>query len=408
MRKTWILVASLLLVSLSGFSQGARMNIRNNAFVVINNNAVIVLENKSDQALTTSGTGGNIVSEGELNRIDWYIEDTTGNYVVPFTTRAAINGGNETKIPVTLSITGAGTNPGYLSFSTYETVTDLNTAYPTTVTTMDNTSGVDGSLQVVDRFWIIDTNNYALPPVATLALTYDDAANEIAGSNTIDENNLQAQRWNPNTDSWESLVFGTNDATNNIVSGINTAPEFFRVWTLVDNSQPLPVTLTSFDGSCSGREVTLNWTTVSEVNNDYFSIERSVDGVNFETVGTISGAGTSTGVNHYGFTVFTEGTEINYFRLTQVDFDGVREVYPHIVATTCDEPNEWTVVPNPSQGMITILGASDEAASIIDPTGRIIQEGKTNSQMDLSRLPAGWYIARVGGESPAQIRFVIY
>ena len=384
------------------------MNIHDDAFVVISNNAVIVLENKSDQAILTSGTGGNVISEGEFNRIDWHIQDATGTYEIPFTTNALINGGNETKIPLTLSVTGSGTNSGFISFSTYETATDQNTVYPTTVTTMDNTAGVDGSLKVADRFWIVDTNNYLTPPIATMDISYDDAPNEIGGTNTINENNLLAQRWNPLVNDWETLLFGINDAANNKVMAVNTSPEFYPVWTLVDFSQPLPVTLTSFEGDCSDRKIMLNWTTVSETNNDYFIIERSLDAVNFEMIGTINGMGTSTATNHYSFTTSTEGVEINYFRLTQVDFNGEYQSWAEIVATSCESLEHWTVVPNPSNGIITVLGASNESVSVFDASGRLVHIGETSSQMNLSQLSSGCYIARINAEIPAQVRFVIY
>ena len=113
----------------------------------------------------------------------------------------------------------AGNAGGRFVFSTYETATDLNTVYPTyptaiTSMTSPNLGMADGSLYVVDRFWILDNTSYTTIPSAILSFTYDDAANEIGGTNLLTESNLRAKRWNTNTSSWELALFGTTNTTN--------------------------------------------------------------------------------------------------------------------------------------------------------------------------------------------------
>lgn len=66
----------------------------------------------------------------------------------------------------------------------------------------------------------------------------------------------------------------------------------------------------------------LNWITESEENNDYFTLERSVDGVYFEKIGTVKALNTGT---MYEFTDETFQDTINYYRLSQTDFNGVKK-----------------------------------------------------------------------------------
>ena len=89
--------------------------------MVIADSAFLVVDNPSSRALSTAGTGGNIISEGEYNRVKWNVRDSTGIYQIPFTTSATVEGGNSTKIPLTYEITSAGDTIGNILFSTYET-----------------------------------------------------------------------------------------------------------------------------------------------------------------------------------------------------------------------------------------------------------------------------------------------
>ncbi|HWZ23213.1 MAG TPA: T9SS type A sorting domain-containing protein, partial [Cytophagaceae bacterium] len=89
---------------------------------------------------------------------------------------------------------------------------------------------------------------------------------------------------------------------------------------------PLPVTIISFTAQkLNDHTAVLEWQTGNEKNNDYFIIERSSDGINFESIGTIKGAGSSTNFLSYSFTDENPFQDINYYRLKQVDFNGQSE-----------------------------------------------------------------------------------
>lgn len=211
-----------------------RLLLNQNPYVVISDSAYLVVDNSNTNAITTLGTGGNIVSEGEFNVVKWNIGTATGNYVVPFTTATSV------KIPLSLNISVAGAGAsGAILFSTYETSTDSNAVYPSDVTNMSSSCTLDNSLYTVDRFWRIDAGSYSTKPTPTIDFTYDDATNELAGTNTIVENNLQAQRFNSNINSWETPanLFGVANATLNMVTGVSINPlDFYQSWTLIDTT----------------------------------------------------------------------------------------------------------------------------------------------------------------------------
>lgn len=101
---------------------------------------------------------------------------------------------------------------------------------------------------------------------------------------------------------------------------------------------PLPITLLSFAAIPFGNTVKTDWTTLSEVNNDYFTLERSRDGINFEYVGTVEGAGTSTNSINYSYFDYRPHQGLSYYRLKQTDYDGGFK-YSKLVAVMIDSEN---------------------------------------------------------------------
>ena len=163
---------------------------------------------------------------------------------------------------------------------------------------------------------------------------------------------------------------------------------------------PLPVTFAAFVGRQDGNSVVLEWTTMSENNNDYFEIERSVDGINYVTIGYVSGAGDSNGRIDYSFSDNAPEQGQLYYRLSQVDFDGKRDYADKVVALVYagDEADWLTVVPNPTHGLFRINvsgGMADGTVRLMSQSGQVVRifeiEGYEQS-LDISDLPDGVYI----------------
>ncbi|MBL1231201.1 MAG: T9SS type A sorting domain-containing protein [Flavobacteriales bacterium] len=113
---------------------------------------------------------------------------------------------------------------------------------------------------------------------------------------------------------------------------------------------PLPINLVYFDALVIEKTVLLTWVTASEINNDYFTIERSVDTKIWETVLIINGAGNSSQIIEYTETDFNPISGVSYYRIKQTDFDG-RFEYFNIVPVkynTSIEEDEINIFPNPA------------------------------------------------------------
>ena len=146
-----------------------------------------------------------------------------------------------------------------------------------------------------------------------------------------------------------------------------------------DRSTLLPIELLSFDAECNGNSVELAWATASEKNNDYFSLERSDDAINFVEIARIAGAGNSIERLDYSYTDFGVHGGDNYYRLVQVDYDGTRTASEIIVANCSDMPTEEPEVvayPNPFDSDLTVelenFGDRPARIDVYDVLGRLV------------------------------------
>lgn len=132
-------------------------------------------------------------------------------------------------------------------------------------------------------------------------------------------------------------------------------------------SSPLPIELLSFSGEEVNNEVELNWSTAAERENDYFTIERSQDAEKFEVIGTVEGSGTSSVTMDYRFVDNQAPAGVNYYRLTQTDYNGTSETFD-IIAVMKNGATEIssTVFPNPTHdGKITLKVNADKTSDLV-------------------------------------------
>ncbi|MFO0266018.1 MAG: T9SS type A sorting domain-containing protein, partial [Cyclobacteriaceae bacterium] len=111
---------------------------------------------------------------------------------------------------------------------------------------------------------------------------------------------------------------------------------------------PLPITLLSFQAVREENHVKLTWEVADELNNDFFTVERSANGKDFETLFTEPGAGVRGGYKKYEIEDPTPLEGLSYYRLSQTDFDGTRTYFDVVRVNFSDliEP-EPIVFPNP-------------------------------------------------------------
>ena len=183
-------------------------------------------------------------------------------------------------------------------------------------------------------FDIVPTVNVGLN--STMKFKYFDW--EMAG---FTEANLKLYKaplpYNPANPMWVEQLQAVEDVANNWLT--ETTISSFSRWTAADFNAPLPIELLSFDALLISDKVKLDWSTATEVNNDYFSIEKSLDAQNWSVLGTVKGAGNSNQKLDYEYFDFHPVAGIQYYRLKQTDFDGTDKIFDPI-NVHCDENNQ--------------------------------------------------------------------
>jgi Ice-binding-like/Secretion system C-terminal sorting domain len=164
----------------------------------------------------------------------------------------------------------------------------------------------------------------------------------------------------------------------------------------------LPIGLLSFTGVCAMQTVVLNWSTAMETNNRYFTVERSDDGMNWQAIGTIDGAGTSATLHSYSLTDKLPGKSISYYRLMLTDFGGVNTYSIVITVQKCgiDTTESFTLYPNPSTGAFTLLFTGDKtqvsSIEIFNSVGeKVYGSIGFQSTFNLFNKPAGEYFVQI-------------
>ncbi|MGK0365907.1 MAG: hypothetical protein ACI85O_002977 [Saprospiraceae bacterium] len=155
----------------------------------------------------------------------------------------------------------------------------------------------------------------------------------------------------------------------------------------------LLVELINLEANKKDENVLLNWSTATEINNDYFLIEH--DGKNFERIEQVAGVGNSDLINHYNFTHKNPANGFNYYRLQQVDYDG-QFAYSDIVSVKVrDENQEVSVYPNPFTESITVdisllenssSSNSERTIKVFDIHNRLVQSNKFSNNEETIRL----------------------
>ena len=108
-------------------------------------------------------------------------------------------------------------------------------------------------------------------------------------------------------------------------------------WSFSGTGILLPVELGDISGIHTGREVYLEWTTLSERNNDYFTVQRTLDGKTFEDIGTVFGNGTTTESTDYAFIDVAPYSGTSYYRVKQVDYNGDFEYSELVSVSSADK-----------------------------------------------------------------------
>jgi hypothetical protein len=182
-------------------------------------------------------------------------------------------------------------------------------------------------------------------------------------------------------------------------------------------ASPLPIELLSFTATPNNRQVDLAWQTATETNNNYFEVEKTINGTDWEFVCKQNGAGNSTTMLSYTDVDKNPYMGTSYYRLKQVDFDG-QYTYSQIETVNFNGQSETIVYPNPNKGDFTVKMIAETAGNttikLFDNLGKILvsQENTTTKGVNFwnistTDLPNGIYFLQIQNKDNEVIKLEI-
>ncbi|MFZ4797430.1 MAG: T9SS type A sorting domain-containing protein [Bacteroidia bacterium] len=219
---------------------------------------------------------------------------------------------------------------------------------------------------------------------------------------------------------WNTNSGSSVDTTSNNLSytGFSDANMLF---TGSDIFNPLPVKLTTFNGSLLNNDAKLAWTTASEINTNMFVLERSIDGKNFEAITKVKAAGNSSSLKSYnhldkGIITLLNSAGTIYYRLKMVDNDNTFSYSKTIEIKTVENTKEKvSVTPNPFTTDLTItvetVNNANGTVEISDINGRtiisqnieVVKGSSTITVNNVDKLKQGIYFVRYTTETSTQV-----
>jgi hypothetical protein len=269
------------------------------------------------------------------------------------------------------------------------------------------TSGTSGAAKTshsVDRSWYVSSSGAGYS--VTMTLQWNTARELTSFTRT----NCHIGHWNGT--SWDASP-GESSATNvsgSIYSLSRSSITSFSPFS-VDDPSALPITLIDFKAKADGANVRLDWVTGTEENNDYFTIEKSVDGITFEQVFTKKGAGNSNHTLYYVGYDAKPYKGISYYRLKQTDFDGKYAYSDMESVNFSNEDKEnynFTIYPNPvidqtihlsftteEEEEITVR-ISDNLGQVLYTSTNVSEKGGNHLKIAIPTLNEGIYQLECG------------
>jgi hypothetical protein len=285
------------------------LTVNNAAGITLSDNVIVSTTLTLTSGIVTLGTlnltAGSVTGGGNTNYVKCNNTTTGGTLTIK-------------------SITGSKTFPIGTSDYTPVTVNNVGTTQDFSALVFDGvlTNGTSGGSHsnlnhAVNKTWIV--TNLGASPNATLTMQWnlsDEGAAFVRSNSYISHY----------TTSWDvptaSAAAGSNPYTLSR-SGITS----FSPFAVGDNVQPLPVKLLTFNAALKNKVVNISWSTASEINNSYFTIERSSDGTHFLPLFTKQGAGNSQVVRNYNAIDDQPLAGVSYYRLRQTDYNGASETF---------------------------------------------------------------------------------
>lgn len=253
------------------------------------------------------------------------------------------------------------------------------------------------------EYWDLDRSATSGTPTTTVRvrLYYDE--NKNSGSVTSGSNLIVAH-WTGSI--WENLGRGSGSSSNNTSGSIYTSSNVsnFSPFTLGSNSNsnPLPIVLLDFNAKAIENAINITWKTAAELNNDYYNVEKSLDGINWTVISTIKGIGTTESISEYGTIDANPVNGVQFYRLKQVDFNGQFEYSSIVPVKFSGLANKINLFPSPATTTLNVSldnpENSEVTVNIYNSLGQIVMTANTlssNLTLDIAELQAGVYVVEI-------------
>ena len=214
-------------------------------------------------------------------------------------------------------------------------------------------------------------------------------------------------KWDDITSTASGSVSTGNITTNNFVTAFSN--RFFTLGS-TDGNNNLPIDLLSFEGECIDNKTHIEFVVASQVNNEYFTIERSENLFDWNEISHIPGGGTNNEEITYNFTDLSPISGDNYYKLSQTDIDGTTKSFNPIVVNCDSRVDNYNVFPNPTTNIISIefeleyyqgesieLLVRDLKGTIIKSIPVNLDRGYNFFNVNLNDIPKGMYLLQYKG-----------
>ncbi|HEX5002930.1 MAG TPA: hypothetical protein VFW78_10585 [Bacteroidia bacterium] len=247
--------------------------------------------------------------------------------------------------------------------SSFTNANPIDPSYPLTGLTINGTPIED----------VLNYGYWTLTPESAMSGgTYTVTLNERGHTNSATNPNeygvIKREDVNAYWTSQGTHSNSTQFETGGTATASRSALSAFSHFAIGKGGGPLPVSLIRFDAKPSDQGVYCSWKTASEVNNDYFTLERSGNGVTFTEVARVDGSGNSSTAHEYSYTDMKPLNGTSYYRLRQTDYDGHQTVFPMVkvrVDGNQQNPGGITIRPNPVTDNFKIAFQSDASGTAV-------------------------------------------
>jgi len=364
------------------------------------------IDNPNGMSLTSPGAL-QIIIAGTLTFTNGVIETTSDDFIIINDNAFVSNANNDSHVdgPIRKIGNDAFTFPigngsfyapiGISDFSTNST-SQYTTAYYSATAPSGVLSG--GGVLSSKENWVLNRSNVNQTSKITLFYNANLRSGGITDSSDLAVAVYNGTNWvSINGAAIGSKTIGSLTTANRVTGSIQGL-----TFSSPSGLNALPIELLDFSAQTEDKHIRIEWSTISEINNDFFTVEKSIDGKNWMTVSTLEAAENSDIITAYQSLDVTPVAGIQYYRLKQTDNNGMSTM-SKIVAVNFDHvASTISLYPNPVKDILNIqLESSTEEASLVltNAMGQKIMElnqvSGSSFSMELSTLDNGVYFLEV-------------